>query len=53
MAMEEESHRAQMVTSPEYLLPDQGLWSFTRSDLAQNLKERNQYVREGVGKALM
>lgn len=53
MAVEEESHRVQMFTSPEYLLPGQGLWCFTHSDLAQNLKERNQYVREGVGKALV
>lgn len=45
--------RVHMFTSSECLLPGQGLWCCTHSDLARSLKERNQCVREGVWKALV
>lgn len=52
--MEGESHSLQQtVTSPECQPLGQGLWGFTHSDLAQSLKEKNQPIREGVGKALV
>lgn len=42
-----------MFTAPEDLLPGLGLWRFAHPGLAQSLKERNQYIRDGGGKALV
>ena len=42
-----------MFTAPECLLPGQGPWCFAHSGLAQGLKETNQHVRGGGGKALV